>query len=310
MKIYKILGVLLLSTFAFFSCDKSELAITGVEGGLIEVKNPSINYVVGNSGPYASSIRVFQGTIKTNKVEIYKTFHTQIPAPTATDSLNMDPYSTKTVPFKTINVDNVAQNSMQGFEFNFNELIDGLDINGTPLSSSDGDYLIGDYWEFQYYQTTSDGRIVLQDLTTKVTVATRFAGKYKFVEGEYYRLGVLTSAGDYWDPEYLIESIDAKTYKLNGVCAWMDQVLYFQIDNDGRITYPAEWGGAAQVINGMPIVTCELNASDLAEVHCGTSNFVTKDDVNGKDKLTMSFGYYTTGSGPRIFYQVMEKIVE
>jgi hypothetical protein len=185
-----------------------------------------------------------------------------------------------------------------------------LNVNGKPLPTSDGDYLIGDYWELQYFQTTSDGRTVLQDLTTKITVATRFAGKYRFVEGEYYRLGVLTSSGDYWDPEYLIESIDAKTYKMNGVCAWMDQVLYFQIDNNGKITYPAEWKGKAQVINTMPIITCELNASDLAEVRCGASNFVTKDDVNGKDKLTMSFGYYTTGSGPRVFYQVMEKIVE
>lgn len=308
MKLYKILSILLLSAFAFISCDKSDEAITGVEGGLIEIKNPSINYVVGNAGPYTSSVRVYQGDVKTNKIEIYKTFNTKLPDPK--DSTKTIDVSSNTVLFKTINIDNLDQNSIKNFEFTFNELIDELVLDGNALPSSDGDYLIGDNWEFQYYSTTSDGRIVLQDLPTKVTVATRFAGKYRFVEGAYYRLGVLTSAGDYWDPEYLFESIDAKTYKMNGVSAWMDQVVYFQIDNDGNITYPAEWNGVAQKINGAPLISCETNASDMKEVNCGASNYVTKDDVNGKDKLTMSFGYYTAGSGPRVFYQVMEKIVE
>lgn len=48
----------------------------------------------------------------------------------------------------------------------------------------------------------------------------------------------------------------------------------------------------------------------MTHVNCGNSNFVVRDNVDGKDKLYMSFGYYTTGSGPREFYQVMEKIVE
>jgi len=313
MKLYKILGILLLSVFALSACDKREEAVTGVEGGLVEIKDASINYVVGNSGPYKSNLRIYQGTVKTNKIDIYKTFNTKIPAPTEQDSLNMEAVSSNTVLLKTITIDQLDQNSMQNFQFTFDELKEGLTINEKPLASSDGDYLIGDYWELQYYSTTSDGRTLLQDLSTKVTVATRFAGRYRFVEGEYYRLGVLTSSGDYWDPEYLVESIDAKTYKMNGVCAWMDQVAYFQIDNNGKISYPAEWGGAAQLINGQPLISCETNLADMPEVHCDASNFVTKDDVNGKDKLTMSFGYLSTGTaadGPRVFYQVMEKIVE
>ena len=48
----------------------------------------------------------------------------------------------------------------------------------------------------------------------------------------------------------------------------------------------------------------------MTNVNCGNSNFVTRDNVNGKDKLTMSFGYLNASTGPREFYQVMEKIVE
>lgn len=310
MKRFKISGILLLSLITLWSCDESEQLITTTEGGLIEVKNPSINYVVGNPGPYTANIRVFQGIAKTNKVEVYKTFHTVMPTPTTANPDSVTAFESNTLLFKTITIDDTDQNSLKNFQFTFNELRDGLTIKGQPLPASDGDYRIGDYWELQYHNTTSDNRTLLQDLTTKITIATRFAGKYRFVEGAYYRIHVLTSAGDYWDPAYLIESIDAKTYLMNGVCAWMDQKLYFQIDNNGKITYPAEWKGKAQLINDMPLITCESSPSDMAEVHCGETNYVIKDDVNGKDRLIMSFGYYTTGSGPRTFYQVMEKIVE
>jgi hypothetical protein len=48
----------------------------------------------------------------------------------------------------------------------------------------------------------------------------------------------------------------------------------------------------------------------MTNVNCGNSNYVINNDVNGKDRLVMSIGYYTSGSGPREFYQVLEKIVE
>uniref|UniRef100_UPI0037848390 hypothetical protein n=1 Tax=Flavobacterium sp. TaxID=239 RepID=UPI0037848390 len=64
--------------------------------------------------------------------------------------------------------------------------------------------------------------------------------------------------------------------------------------------------------NGQPFITCLTNPADMAPVYCGTSNFVVRDDVEGKDRLVMSFGYYTGSGavGPRVFYQVLEKIVE
>jgi hypothetical protein len=48
----------------------------------------------------------------------------------------------------------------------------------------------------------------------------------------------------------------------------------------------------------------------MLDVHCDESNIVINNDASGKDRLIMSFGYFTPGSGPRTFYQVLEKIVE
>ena len=311
MKIIKILSVLFLSLLVIPACDDSESLVTGVEGGLVEVLSPSVNYVVGNSGPYNCSMTIYQGEIKTTKVEVYKSFTTTLPTPTEENPDSTETHMSDEVLFKTIDV-TTMETANVSFEFSFDDLIAGLTIKDQPLSGTDTDYLIGDSWKFRYVSTTNTGSVVQQNKVTKVTVATRFAGKYRFVEGVYYRLGVLSSSGDYWDPEYLFESIDAKTYKMNGMSAWPDNELYFQIEEDGSITYPAEWKGVAQLLNGMPLITCDRNLGDLANVHCGDSNYVIKDDVNGKDRLVMSFGYNATSgdTGPREFYQVMEKIVE
>jgi hypothetical protein len=313
MKIIKIFALLVLTLMTYSSCEDSEPVVTGVEGGLVEVNDISLNYVVGNPGPYTVSVRIYQGTVKTTKVTVKKTFHTIVPAPTEEDSLATKAVQSNTVTLATINLDDVTKTSMKSLSFTFNDLIADLKIDDAALPTSDGDYQIGDYWEFEYISTVSNGTEVQQNKTTKVTVATRFAGRYRFVEGAYYRIGVLYSTGDYWEPEYLVESIDAKTYKMNGVCAWMDQILYFQIESDGSITYPAEWDGKAQTINGQPLITCESDLANMSNSNCSTSNYIIKDDVTGKDRLIMSFGYLSTGTaadGPREFYQVMEKIVE
>lgn len=318
MKIIKIFAFLVLSLLVYTSCDENEAVVTGFEGGLVEILSPSLNYVVGNPGPYSSNIRIYQGTVKTTKIVVKKTFHTTIPAPTSKDSLARRAVQSNTEIIATIDVDDVTKESFEPVSFTFTDLIAGLKsvkdtlptTQPTPLPTSDGDYLIGDYWEFEYYATTSNGIEVQQNKTTKVTVATRFAGKYRCVDGEYYRLGVKTYSTADWPKEVLFESIDAKTYKMNGVSVFDDQIVYFQIDNNGKITYPLEWNGAKQLINGQDLISCESDLASMKDVHCATSNYIIKDDVNGKDRLIMSYGYYTTGSGPRTFYQVMEKIVE
>ncbi len=133
MKIIKILSVLFLSLLVLPGCDESESLVTGVEGGFIELKDPSINYIVGNNGPYSCSFRIYQGTVKTVKIEVLKSFHTMVPAPTLDDSLATELASSDEVLFKTFDITDLNQNSIESFDFNFSELVADLTIEDNLL---------------------------------------------------------------------------------------------------------------------------------------------------------------------------------
>jgi hypothetical protein len=278
-----------------------------VEGGLIDVLTPSLNYVVGNNANYSFSLKVYQAEQQTVKVHLYKSFYS-----VADDTVGGSPWSNEVLQ-STIDITDNINHVIASPEYSYAQLIENLEINGNPLPSSDDQLTIGDAFYFRIVSELADGRMVEQSTKVKLTVSTRFAGKYKTIEAEYWRIGVLTYGTSDWPSEILIESVDAITYKMVEYLGPFDgNTLYFQIDpNTLKITYPAEWpAGTAQILNDQPIITCENNPSDMVHVHCSESNIVIKDDVGGKDRLIMSIGYYTAGSGPREFYQVLEKIVE
>jgi hypothetical protein len=210
----------------------------------------------------------------------------------------------------------VGDNASFNFSFTYEDLIAGLTIDGAPLPANDAELNIGDFWSLTYITTTSDGDIHTNRSITKVSVATRFAGLYRTIDAKYYRIGVLTYTTADWPAETLIESVDATTYRVVDYFGAFGppNEWYFQIDSNDVITYPDTTpSGDPQLGNGAPFITCQTNSSDFANdgLPCGSdSNYVERDDVNGADKLYMTFGYYTDGSGPRTFYQVLEKIVE
>lgn len=329
MKKLLYISFLALVAIFFIQCDAEEDLTTedALEGGLVDISSTAINYVVGSTGTYTFDLFVHQeGSVKVNTINIYKSFekvavawsnpddesHTRadsIPVVTSDEILEY-----------TINItETTKSHAVSTTDWSYADLRDGLTIvsefdptivnNQIPVS--DGNLRIGDKFILRVEAVLSDGRVVQQQFPVLMTVSTRYAGTYKFVEGLYYRLGELSSAGDYWFETYQFESIDAITYRMVGMCAWLDNELFFQIDGAGVITYPEKWDGADQILNDEPLITCESNAGDFAAVNlpCGTSsNYVVNDDVDGKDRLYMTFGYYTGGSGPRVFYQVMEKI--
>lgn len=300
-----------------FACDNEDDILTenAKEGGLINPSTTSVNYVVGDGAAYSFDLNLVQG--KTSKqemkeVRIYKSAFRGAVAfsDPETEGDSIPARWSNEVLEETIAIANKESHSISVTAMNFASLVDGLIIGGEALPTSDSDMNIGDYFNFRVEATLSTDRIVEQAYNIKIAVSTRFAGKYRLVEGTYYRIGVLSDEGSYWPAETLMESVDAKTYKMNGLAAWADNELYFQIEDDGTITYPDKWNGVAQILNDNPLITCSSNPSDMTNANCGISNIIVKDDVDGKDRLIMSFGYYTSGSGPREFYQVMEKIVE
>lgn len=294
------------ASLGIVSCEKDSDVLTGNknEGGLLDVKNNAVAYVVGNGNDfqYNAALGAFQGDVKVLSVDVYKEF------------TSVDGSKSNRVFLKNITFPNVNQVENVNFTFTYDELTAGLTLNGQPLPASDSNLEIGDYWVLSYVAKTSSGNEALNNKTTKVSVGTRFAGNYRCVEAEYYRLGVLTYTAADWPSSTLIESVNATTYRVvNYFGPFSGNEFYFTIDANDNIGYPDNTpDGTPQTGNGQPFITCLSNPAEMALVYCGSSNYVTRDDVEGKDRLIMSFGYNTTSgaAGPRVFYQVLEKIVE
>lgn len=284
--------------------DNDELTGGAIEGGLLSLNNVAIGYVVGNGATYTATGSVYQGSSQTVQVDIYKSF---------TDSETGN--TSNEVLYDTVTISNTDVGSTGTFStsFTYEDLISGLTLDGSPLPTNDSELNIGDFWTLRYVSTLNNGTVVSNATKTKVSVGTRFAGLYRTVEAEYYRLGVLTYTTGDWPAETLIESVDATTYRVvEYFGAFNGNEWYFQIDENDVISYPDETpSGDAQNGNGQPLITCQSDPSNMTNVPCGANtNIVIRDDVNGEDQLVMSFGYLTAGSGPREFYQILEKIVE
>lgn len=300
MKAIKILSILFLSLITFSSCNDADLNVDNpdgniVEGGLLDVKNTSINYVVGNPGPYAASIRVYQGSVKTTSIRIAKTFYSGSFVSNTVDT------------FKTLTVSG-DQNSFVNYTFDFTEMIAGINgADGSPLSASDGDYQIGDYWKFDYYVTNTNGEHK-NYASTKATISTRFAGTYDVIGSAYWNSGGLQSGN--WNGEaVVIESIDASIYKHNGLAYWADNAYYFTVDNEtGAISIlDVDLDGNALLLNTSPAMICG-GAYAFESLTC--INQATPNDVTGADVLEFTTGYFRGVGATREFYEKMVKQVD
>jgi len=318
--------LLAITPFFFIQCDSEDDLVTenAKEGGLFEALNPSLNYVVGDGKAYSFSFQVYQSPyIKATSVDVYKSCY-KVPVAwsnpddtlhTTTDSIP-GMWSNEVLQ-ETITITNTESHVITTIALNYAALIENLTIgeNNDPLPAVDSDMRIGDFFNFRVVTKLDDGRTIEQSVEPSLTVSTRFAGTYKVIDGVYYRLGV--DQGPMWEAEEIIvSSVDAKTYVIKewGILSgWGPYTLYFQIDAaTSKITYPAEWDGVAQVLNDYAVTNPIDNPADLSYVipFAGTDiNSAIKDDVEGKDRLNMVYGYYTTGSGPREFYFLMEKVV-
>ena len=308
MKHIKYIVLLICSVSTLISCiddDNDELTGDAKTGGLISLNNAAIGYVIASESTYTASGNIFQGTVQTTTVDVYKSFTDAVTGKTSEEVF------LTSIPVTTTEV---GKNATFEFSFTYEDLIEGLTLDGNPLPSSDSGLNIGDSWSLRYAAKTSDGDLSFNSNTTKVSVGTRFAGIYRTIDASYYRIGVLTSTTSDWPEEIIIESVDADTYRVVNYFGNFDgNEWYFKIDEaTGKISYPDETpSGDAQLGNGQPFISCASSPNDMTNVPCGdVTDRIELDEVNGADKLYMSFGYFTSGSGPREFYQVLEKIVD
>jgi hypothetical protein len=307
MKKFKLYSLALLVLAGLFSCEKDSDALTGgaETGGLLTVNSGLVGYVVGNGNDFKYPVKVtaFQGDVLTTKIEIYKSFTT------------VAGVKSNEVLFKTIDIAASPKNQVIDFTATYNELKAGLTVGGQPLPTDDSLLIIGDAWTLRYVTTTSEGTVHNNSKTTKVAVGTRFAGTYRVIDSNYWRLGV--SSGGWNGDIRVIESVDATTYRFvdyAGSFQAATNTHYFTISPAGVVQTPETYKGAVQLLNGWPLINCVDNPLLMTNAcgYAGPQNTVTKDDVNNKDRIYRSYGY-NTGSGavgPREFYEALERIVE
>lgn len=306
MKKFKLYSLALLVLAGLFSCEEDSDSLTGgaATGGLLTVNSGLVGYVVGNGNDFKYPVKVtgFQGAVTTTKIEIYKSF------------TNVAGKKSSEILYKTIDVASSPKNQVINFNVTYNELRAGLTINGVALPSDDSLLVIGDAWTLRYVTTTSNGDVHSNSKTTKVAVGTRFAGTYRVIDSNYWRLGV--SNGGWNGDIRVIESVDATTYRYvgyAGLFAGDANTHYFTINSAGVVNSPQTYKGAVQLLNGWPLINCSSNATDMVRScgYAGPQNTVTKDDVNNKDRIYRTYGYYTGSGavGPREFYEALERVV-
>lgn len=315
MKNIKLSFLAIFSLIVLFSCTKeNDNVLTGgaKTGALIDVTSGLVGYAVGNGNDYKYpvSFKVFQGAIKTTKVEIYKSFSTTI-----IENDKEKVVKSNEVLWKTIEVPTTPQAQVFSFDVTYNELIGGLIIFDAPLPTSDSLLAIGDAWTLKYVTTTSNGELHTNAQTTKVAVGTRFAGKYKVIKGEYWRINTPRPDVVWVGETRTIESVDAITYKFLDYAGPFKDVKnthYFTIDGLDVVKTPILYKGTAQLLNAFGVINCFETPANMSNAcnYVGPQNTVFRDNVDGKDIIYRTYGYINPATGSREIYEVLEKIVE
>ena len=75
------------------------------------------------------------------------------------------------------------------------------------------------------------------------------------------------------------------------------------LDENGQLAH------GDPLFSGNRALGCHTEPELFTNVPCDGSNMLIPDDVNGKHRMILTYGYFTDGSGLREFYEVLEKIV-
>lgn len=292
------------------ACTKFDNPVTGdaIEGGLIEVRTKTIVYNIGfMDSSFDVSLKYYQGVgRKISKIDIYKQYFT--------GDTSVRPFKSDTALFKSLDLSTNNTSGFISYKISFNEARNGLKINDLPIAD---DSLLkpGFYFELTYVITLDDGSRVLTN-NKSIFINSRFAGTYRVVEANYWRIGVLTYGIEYWPETVDVTALDATTLKMSQPCEpFGSNEVYFSFSDDGSdrasLKVLNSFGGEKLKINTIDVASCESNPLDFKKAPCDGSNVAIKM-ASLKDTIIISYGYVTPADkgdpGAREFYQKMVKI--
>jgi hypothetical protein len=246
---------------------------------------------------YSMEFNIINGEKRISAVDVYMVFTDAATGAESNEALLVS------IPADAGNFTAVSQ------ELTYAQLKSGLTVNGGPLPDNEVDLAVGSGWQFSFIGRRGEGDIPLNG-SIRVGVLSRFAGIYRVVEGQYFRIGVPTDAGAWVGQTRFIGSVDETTFSYNdfwGPFVWTGSSFRFVLDpSDNSIEVPVLVNGA--LFSGNRPMNCSINPADFAFVPCDGSNVLIPDDANGKHTIKLTYGYFTDGSGPREFYEVLEKL--
>lgn len=304
MNNYKIiLGISLIMAFFITSCgDDDYKALTYSETDLVtsdafvNVLTPVVSFVAGTES-YNIDMLVVPGSSEIASLELSNSF---------TDSstgVTSDP-----VAFKTYPVTGDASTRLQDV-ITYADLKNGL----SGLPDSENDIAVGSSWDITAVAKNAAGEEVLNQGKITVAVLSPFAGVYRVIESDYYRIGAQSGAADWTGTEIFIGSVDENTF--SHVNWWgpfdFEGSWVFDLNDDNTITIPDD--PSQLVFSGDDMLTCQEDAGSFVNVPCAGSN-VLEVAADGKHIIKLTYGYFTASGdeneGAREFYEVLEKIVE
>lgn len=181
-KIIKYIALSLVSSvLVFTSCtETADLMTSNVEvGGLVTPTISNVPYKLNATPSFKIGFTVPMGPA-VSKVELYKEFTAIFKDIAGKDSL----VTSNSALLGSFDVNGVNATDVFNGELtvNYAALINGLQINGSPLPASEGNLNIGEFWTVKFVAVMSDGdRKVVNSKTTVVGVANAYAGTYMCV---------------------------------------------------------------------------------------------------------------------------------
>ena len=299
--------LLILLSLLWLSCDdepeidydKTAAIDQQVLDPYLQVTTGFVSFTPGTP-EYNIGFNVINGVKKIDKVNVYTTFKDAASGQSSNEVI-IGTYDV-TSPERTVITDKLT----------YAELTQGLTVNGQPLPASDEDVVPGSGWTYRFEGIQPSGES-LSLLGAINMVYSKYAGLYKVIESNYFRIGVPGSPPNWNGSERFIGHVDDVTLSHNDAWGpfddWAGESFHFSIDPVSmaiEVPIITESG----LYSGTRALSCQTDKSQFKNVPCDGSNILIEDNVNGKHIIKLTYGYFTDGSGPREFYEVLEKIVD
>ena len=160
----------------FNACNESEDLVTkdAKTGGLV-VPTGNIAYLLNATPTVSVALSALQGP-GIQSIEVYNQY-----------IANSEGTESNVALMKTIDVasSNSAAEVAKDYKLVYADLIKGLTIGGKALPADESALPLGDYFTLSYVSVMADGRKVLNNATTKISIANQWTGSYLM---SYYAL--------------------------------------------------------------------------------------------------------------------------